>query len=953
MTTFVKSAALAGLVSVGVAFLGCSGEAPSDGSAPVPATSPPATPAEALGELNRIHGRSLERELGRMPASARAEAERMLELGGSDRHALALRFTAAGTPRDVLSPGFRIRPEDVGLGRAANAGDLAAAVVARYAALWGVDARAFAGAERSEQHHASAAGKNVTTIEYRQRHRGIPVVESVLRVHVDDVENQILGITGSFGNVEGVATEPVLDEAMAKERTATSASERAGKPRLVVWSNYRSGPLHAPRLSWEVPVESSDGGLVARAYVDAENGTELARAPVEAHALRRSLWDLRTQPSYGVDTCARWITTTYGPWPAELDAAPACGAHCNSCRTNKRDCALCTCPNVALGDPAGCASQIWRYDETTGCSANGDPVGEGACDAEASMVWQHAKDMWTYWKNTFGRDSWDAAGGYMWAKVNPDPAVSGWFGGLAQPKDVDADGTIDLTQITIHDGSANPFLSGHEFGHTLQFGAYTSDSLSFHAQGVAAMEHNADVNGHRYQGLSLGAGYDCSHPDLTHYSHSWSNPDDGQANKFIGNCQGWLMMQPGAAATHHGVTVSSMGTAAYDQVWYRALDVYFHTSHDYFDWWNDLISATFDLYGFGARYDTAVNARDAAGGFTNFTSPSGSTVVAPNDRYAAVGWQGAANGPCVFYRPNDTSTQIVWRCLSGGSWTLGANFNDTAVDPAASEPSVTYRYESGVTYAYVFWRGATTNRIRYRRFDVATFAIGAASDLGPNHLTGSALAVASVYESAPLDRVVVVYHPLAFPNYFYWTYLGSPSPGVDMGAAFDSDAPPALSPYPYPNRIYFVRPNFATGTAPRHLQYASYTLAGGWTAPTSLTALFSGDAHLHPDVVRSGRGVALAEYNRSAGARRLRASFVTLGDGTGGNPELWMATLRETAPGVLGREDYRAVPLAPTSASSQSAGGLAVGNAGYPLHHFWGQGSSTAPKLAIWSMASD
>jgi hypothetical protein len=468
------------------------------------------------------------------------------------------------------------------------------------------------------------------------------------------------------------------------------------------------------------------------------------------------------------------------------------------------------------------------------------------------------------------------------------------------------------------------------------------------------MEHNADVNGHRYQGLTLGAGYDCaSGTDLKHYSHWWSNPDDVQANKFIGNCQGWLMMQPGAPTTHYGVNVTSMGAAAYDQVWYRALDLYFHTSHDYFDWWNALVSATFDLYGFGAAYNTAVAARDAAGGFTNFNVPSGATAIAPNDRAAAVGWPGGTNTPCVFYRATDTSTQIVYRCLSGGAWTAGASFNNVGVDPAASEPSVTYRYESGTIYAYVFWRAATTNRIRYRRFNPATFAIGPASDLGPSHLTSGPVAVASVLETAAIDRVVVVYHPVATPNYFYWTYLGSTTPGVDMGPAFDSDAPPALSPYPYPNRIYFVRPNFAGGATSRHLQYASYTLGGGWTAPTSLTALFSGDAHLHPEVVRSARGVSLAQYNRTPGVNRLRASFVTMGDGTGGNPELWLATLRETAPGVLGRENYRAVPLAPTAGASQSAGGLAVGSAGYPLYHFWGQGSATAPKLAIWSMASD
>jgi hypothetical protein len=104
------------------------------------------------------------------------------------------------------------------------------------------------------------------------------------------------------------------------------------------------------------------------------------------------------------------------------------------------------------------------------------------------------------------------------------------------------------------------------------------------------------------------------------------------------------------------------------------------------------------------------------------------------------------------------------------------------------------------------------------------------------------------------------------------------------------------------------------------------------------------------NVVRSDRGVALATYNRDPAGQRLRMLFVTMGTETGGVRELWMGTYRETAPGVLGREAYRAVPLATVNASSsQSAGGLAAGVNGFPLWHMWGQGSPTR-TLHDWVM---
>jgi hypothetical protein len=401
-----------------------------------------------------------------------------------------------------------------------------------------------------------------------------------------------------------------------------------------------------------------------------------------------------------------------------------------------------------------------------------------------------------------------------------------------------------------------------------------------------------------------------------------------------------MTQDSGGPVTHHGVEVSPVPLSVYDQVWFRNLDVYFHTSHSYFDWWNDMVVAAHDLYGYSGPYYSARAAADAIGTWTDWKGVG--SGVRPEDRYPAVGWRGAPRGPCVFYRYSGSTEEIFWRCYTPRGWTDRALLNDAAVDPAASEPSATFRFEPpGKNYIYVLWRG-TDDRIHYRRFDVETFGIGPPQDLGPVHLTSDVPVAAPIGDSPTEDRLLVVYHPLANPTYFYSTHLGSVDPPNDLGAALDSDVAPTLVAYPYGERIFLLRPDFELSPTPRHLRYASYTTddGGTWSVPADndITALYNRDVHLPRDVVRTDRGVALAVHGLIRGEEKLRMVFVTLGGGTEGERELWYATLSQTAAenGSLVPGDYRAVPLAPlTDYSSRSAGGIATGVPGYPLWHLW------------------
>ncbi len=852
------------------------------------------------------------------------EAKARFAERGIDPAALSVRFTTAGTPDNISSPTLSLNAADLGLGAASSPRALADGFVRRFSGLWEVSPRSFEGAKVTVE---ASKGTARSVVRYEQFHEGVPVVGGHVAIHVDSADPQvssIVGISGAFLAVDGLEVEATLDAAAVVDSVQLQAGERTEPATLAVWSGSRSGGDAEPRLAWRLQV-SRDGSLRRQVFIDATDGDELEIEELEALSLQRSLFDMRSMPDAGAYWCQNW------------SGSPSCGSHCDACATDPAECVLCTCPSVM--EPVDCEQDVWRYDETTGCIADGSPLGEPDCDAPARALWFDADKAYQFWASTFGRDSWDDEGSWMHLIPN---VVTSSFGGIAFLRDLDGDGTNDTASVAVRVGQANPQLHGHEFGHLLQYGTRADDGSSFYHQGRDAMEHNADVHGFRYRDLRLSAPYDCSLTDYAHYTRFRSANAD-QSNKFIGNCHGWLMQRGGAATTHYGVAVSPLPPSDYDQTWFATLDDHFSTSHTYFDWWNDMIEGAADVYGFTAPYFTALDARDAIGGWTDFQPVS--TGVMPEERYAAVTIDGNADTPCVFYRFLGASPSIGYSCRDGAGWTPYAEFNDASVDPAASEPTATYRYESGDTVVYVAWAG-TDDRIHYRTLEPSTNTIGVPQDMGVAHQTDRPVAIAPVFESASTDRIVVVYHPISQPTWFYSTYIGSTAPAVDMGPDFDSDAAPALTPYPYYSRLYFVRPDSMSSPTPGRIRYSSYTMAGGWENATDLTGLFESDIFIATGAVASDRAVALTAYGRTTD--RLRMTWVTPS-----SAELWYATLSESSPGVLQRDGYRAVPLAPTAGAARSAGGLAPGSGGSMLFHFTGQGGETAPKLYEWRTSSD
>lgn len=521
----------------------------------------------------------------------------------------------------------------------------------------------------------------------------------------------------------------------------------------------------------------------------------------------------------------------------------------------------------------------------------------------------------------------------------PSGGGVGWAG-LTTPVHIGNDEPLTsfrFVQVSIGQGGTSAQLHGHELGHALQYGTYGFNGLSgFYNQTIDANESSADVHGFRYQGLPVG--YDCSAYDHVHYLHYAAIPDL-QTNKAIGDCHQWLLSRTGTPYTYHGVSVAPVPLTAFDQVWYRAMDLYFTGGNDYFDWWNQQIVAARDLYGPGsATYNSYVAARDAVGGWTpnaTLTTSTGSSLgglSSVDERIAAVGpTASAARTPCIFFR---TSTNIRWSCRESTGWRAAATLN-SASDPAVSEPAATFRWENNRNMVYVFWTG-TDSHIRYRTLDTTTYAVSGPLEMGTAHIATGAVAVAPIYETAALDRVMVVYHPSAHPSFFYATWVGSTT-ATDLGPSFDSSIAPAMVGFPYYDRVYFVRPD---SSGAHNIRYTSYSIAGGWsTTALSISDLYSGISGMPAGVVSSDHAVALAQFQRG-GTPRLRMAFTTNVGTVGGQRELWYATLIELSPGVLWVDlsnQPRAVPLeAAGPGMMQSPGGLTVDSSYTSIWSFWG-----------------
>ncbi|WP_409290382.1 M4 family metallopeptidase [Peribacillus sp. SCS-37] len=270
---------------------------------------------------------------------------------------------------------------------------------------------------------------------------------------------------------------------------------------------------------------------------------------------------------------------------------------------------------------------IFTYNANGGSALPGtlwsdaDNVFNAAYDAPAVDAHYYAGKTYDYYKNTFGRNSYNGAGAALKSSVHYGNKYNNAF--------------WDGTQMVYGDGDGTTFipLSGgldvvaHELTHAV---TSTESNLVYRNESGALNEAISDVFGtvveYKYQaskfdynigediytpGVSGDALRSMSNPaaygDPDHYSKRYTGTQDNggvHTNSGIINKAAYLIA---AGGTHYGVTVQGIGVDKLGAIFYRANTIYLTSSATFSQAKAALLQSAADLYGSASSERTAVN----------------------------------------------------------------------------------------------------------------------------------------------------------------------------------------------------------------------------------------------------------------------------------------------------------------------------------------------------------
>ncbi|MCH6267339.1 M4 family metallopeptidase [Neobacillus citreus] len=232
----------------------------------------------------------------------------------------------------------------------------------------------------------------------------------------------------------------------------------------------------------------------------------------------------------------------------------------------------------------------------------------------------YAGKTYDYYKNVFGRNSYDNNGGALKSTVHYGRNYNNAFWNGTQMVYGDGDGT---TFIPLSGGID---VVAHELTHAV---TDTSSDLVYQNESGALNEAISDIFGtlvEFYNGKNpdYEIGEDVYTPakandalrsmsdptkygDPDHYSKRYTGTSDNggvHTNSGIINKAAYLLA---AGGTHYGVTVQGIGNDKLGAIYYRANTVYLTASSTFSQARAALVQAAADLYGAGSAEVTAVN----------------------------------------------------------------------------------------------------------------------------------------------------------------------------------------------------------------------------------------------------------------------------------------------------------------------------------------------------------
>ncbi len=249
-------------------------------------------------------------------------------------------------------------------------------------------------------------------------------------------------------------------------------------------------------------------------------------------------------------------------------------------------------------------------------------------DPAAVSAQVNAADVYDYYKETFGRDSYDDAGAKLISSVH---VGDGWNNAAWNGKQMmygDGDGEVFIPL------SGSKDVIAHELTHAV---TDVTAGLVYQDESGALNESLSDIMGTMVDREDWKLGEDIYTPGVEgdalrtlkdpasytngitgpypdHYSKIYTGElDNGgvHINSSINNKAAYLVSEGG---THYDVTVEGVGREATEHIYYRALTKYLTATSDFSMMRQAAIQAATDLYGADSAEVAAVNgAYDAVG----------------------------------------------------------------------------------------------------------------------------------------------------------------------------------------------------------------------------------------------------------------------------------------------------------------------------------------------------
>ena len=422
---------------------------------------------------------------------------------------------------------------------------------------------------------------------FTQYYKDIPVYGAWFKMVLKDEKSQFVlqRIAGRYSpNVSLTSITPEVSEkkariAILKSEGLSSLSELEVLAPLKLWIFDEallapecakcSAVEHNPRLAWRIVYNSPEAhGAATDVFVDALLGDILFNLPRTDGELQLNSFTAEGNTS---STCFAWQATRRTEWHDEE-------GECDYSRH-------CSYSNYCPLEGFACVS----------------PTAEGYDNFDWSL------DLYAFYRDVFGRRSYDGDDSYIWMYLNV-----GFSPANASSTDC---GAWNIHQFST--GMHTIDVVGHEFGHSVHD---SETNFVYQNESGAVAEHIADMFGHFFacwvgvdcdwmQGEdtvradAAGCGRDFSDPrrcgDPDHFADYFvtSNDHGGvHTNNGILNKAGFLLTDGG---THQSVTVLGIGEERARQVYYRAVTHEMGRNTGFNDFASDMADACSDLISDG------------------------------------------------------------------------------------------------------------------------------------------------------------------------------------------------------------------------------------------------------------------------------------------------------------------------------------------------------------------